>query len=334
MIEKVEIFYMQQDIQSHNEKISFLSLCQIKGIGFYTLQKIASSGISYYDLFSSESLELFANLLKKHGSRNIDLDYKIPWKKYRELLWNNGENLHKELQQKQVTLIFPSDPEYPKKFHNIDDPPNWLFVQGNIDCLNFPDKSIAIVGTRNPTNDGLFLAKYIGALLDQFCAVTISGLAPGIDQIIHKYSINQDIPTIAFLGTGIFSDYPADTKHLKNKIIEKNGAIVTEYLPNQSYSSENFVKRNRLQAALSDILIPVEWKHKSGTAHTVKYALKYNKRIICLKMRTWKEQREELEYANKIGADIITIPGQESKLLELLSIKITNYNIPRQGSLF
>ena len=152
-------------------------------------------------------------------------------------------------------------------------------------------------------------------LIREFGAVTVSGLATGIDQAVHKHSIELNIPTIAVLGTGILSNYPSGSEPLRNSIVEHGGAIVTEYLPNESYSAKNFVNRNRLQAGLSNIVMPIEWKIKSGTAHTFNYAKKFKKNIVCFNVPTWKHH-EELEYAKSNGASVFTIPGEEQTLIK------------------
>ena len=132
--------------------------------------------------------------------------------------------------------------------------------------------SVTIVGTRKPSEDGLFLARYVGACLADWPAATVSGLAAGIDQLAHESSLRAEVPTIAVLGTGILDNYPKDSQVLRDRILGAGGAIVSEYLPRASYSAENFVQRNRLQAALGRVLIPVEWARRSGTAHTVRFA--------------------------------------------------------------
>jgi predicted Rossmann fold nucleotide-binding protein DprA/Smf involved in DNA uptake len=113
----------------------------------------------------------------------------------------------------------------------------------------------------------------------------------------------------------ILLNYPAGSEELRNKIYKKGGAIVSEYLPHQSYSAENFVRRNRIQAGLSRVVIPIEWKPKGGTAHTVRFAKEANKKIICLKLPDWSDSHLELSLAQKMGAEVLTIPGQESEFI-------------------
>lgn len=166
--------------------------------------------------------------------------------------------MYQRLKGEGVQIIHSGEENFPKSLRTISEPPKWLFVQGNLSLLH--QASVAIVGTRNPTDDGLFLAKYVGACLPYFNSVTVSGLASGIDQLVHQKSIRFNTPTIAVLGTGIRREYPANSNGLRLKILEHGGAIVSEYLPNQSYSAENFVRRNRLQAGLAKVIIPVEWQ--------------------------------------------------------------------------
>ncbi|WP_195743705.1 DNA-processing protein DprA, partial [Pseudomonas syringae] len=139
----------------------------------------------------------------------------------------------------------------------------WLFVQGQM--ANLHKQSVTVVGTRKPSEDGIFLTRFLLAALAIRSCPTVSGLAAGIDQVVHTESIRYGIPTVAVLGTGILQNYPKGSEKLREEIVNSGGTIVTEYLPTQSYSAENFVRRNRLQAGLGEILFPTEWSIKSGT---------------------------------------------------------------------
>ncbi len=143
-------------------------------------------------------------------------------------------------------------------------------------------------------------------------APTISGLATGIDQLIHSWSLRTNIPTVAVLGTGIQSDYPRGAAELREQILAHGGAILTEYLPHESYSAQNFVMRNRLQAALGRSLIPVEWNVQSGTAHTVRFASSLQRTIACLRMPDWSPDRVTISDGFSENARLFTIPGEES----------------------
>lgn len=289
-----------------SEKVAFLALASVKGIGFWTIHKIAQSGAGYKDLLKEPERAGLEKSLKEAGFDGAE---------GQEKLWNVGLASARNLAANAVTLLFKNEPSFPPKLKIIADAPEWLFVQGNVE--NLTKNAVAVVGTRKPSDDGLFLTRYVVSSLANTDFVTVSGLALGIDQIAHNESIRYQLPTIAVLGTGILQNYPKGSEPLRSKILHAGGTVISEYLPEQSYSAENFVRRNRLQAALGDILIPAEWQIKSGTAHTVKFAHRYQKKIINVYLPGTINEKPELEFsANVYGALNFLIPFDTTKLLE------------------
>lgn len=302
----------------NRETVAFLALSSMKGIGYWTLYKMASQGIRFEEVIKvSESFSQFEGYFNQVGSHMPKTEGKT-WDVFQKDLWADGNRLNKELKLANVKVRHFDEPAFPAKLKEIQEPPRWLFIQGNEELLC--RKSIAIVGTRRPTEDGIFLARYIGACVRYFETATVSGLAHGIDQIIHNQSIRFEVPTIAVLGTGIFLNYPAGSEIPRKDILSHSGAIVTEYLPYQSYSAQNFVRRNRLQAGLAEIVIPAQWRAKSGTSHTVKYAVEGHKKVFCLRLPSWNLPQDDwLELVDQLSLSVFTIPGEESKLLEAMS---------------
>lgn len=274
------------------EKLALLTASSIKGIGYWTLYKFVANSGKLAELLNCSTKEGLESLL------HIKLDIEGEnWSEFfadrKDFAKKTLNNFHKS----NIQLVMYGEPGFPQKLMEIVDPPYWLFIQGNLGLLS--SKSIAVVGTRSPTIDGELIAKQVlHGLVDSGYA-TISGLASGIDQIVHEESIKCNLPTIAILGTGINNNYPSGSFGLRSEIVKHNGAIVTEYLPNQSYNAENFIRRNRLQAALCDFLIPVEWAIKSGTAHTVNFANKYGKKIANIYLPGTFDSRPEIIFAQK-----------------------------------
>lgn len=301
-----------------SETVSLLALSLLKGVGYWTLYKLASFEASFSDIFKgSTSFDEFGEYFNRSKVQKPKVSQE-DWSAFQANLWAEGNSLYKKLKQANIKVRHFDEPDFPQSLKAIPDPPKWLFIQGDERLLH--KKNIAIVGTRKPTDDGSFLAVYVGACMAYFDTATVSGLAYGIDQIIHKQSIRFQVPTIAVLGTGIFLDYPAGSGVLRHDILINGGAIVTEYLPYQSYSAQNFVRRNRIQAGLSEIIIPVQWRAKSGTAHTVRYAVEGRKKVICLKLPDWSSrQNDSLILAEELRLPIYTIPGEEEKLLEAVA---------------
>lgn len=303
------------------ETVSLLALSTMPGLGYWTLRNLSQTGYTFNEVLKHPStFEEFGTYISK-ASSNLPRGLSGDWSEIQKTLWTQGNELYRRLVKEGVTVIHIKQPGFPESLRQIPDPPQWLFVQGNLSVLYQP--SLAIVGTRHPSEDGLFLAKYIGACIPSFGAVTVSGLANGIDQIIHKNSIRFQTPTVAVLGNGIFKNYPAGSEALRHDICVKGGVVITEYLPDQTYSAENFVRRNRLQAGLANVLIPVEWKSQSGTAHTVRYAHESGKKIVCLQMPDWQEKdHSELVLAREKGAKLFTIPEQGNHLLDYVRLQV------------
>jgi DNA processing protein len=139
-----------------------------------------------------------------------------------------------------------------------------------------------------------------------------------MDQAMHEFSIRMGVPTIAVLGTGIQTEYPKGSNRLADMIVGEGGAVVTEYLPNDSYSGENFVRRNRLQAALGRVLIPIEWSLKSGTAHTVNYAAALGRPIAGLRVTDWPDGRVVFPRNSHSISKIFTIPSDQDGFFEFV----------------
>lgn len=311
------------------ETQAFLALTSIHGVGPKTLTEIAESGLRYSELLDngpSENTHHLRRITQKGDPSAAN------WKPLRKLALARSERLMDELQRLGVKILLREDPQYPKRLLDLPRPPHWLFVQGDPSVLNSP--SLAVVGTRSPSADGIFLAQYVGACLGDWGVATVSGLASGIDQAAHEFSLRANVPTIAVLGTGVLDNYPRGSEQLRQRIVDAGGAITTEYLPNASYSAENFVQRNRLQAALGSVLIPVEWERRSGTAHTVRFATQLSKPIACLRLADWEPQRVALLPGLGLETgEIFTVPRDHAKLDKFVRKSIDGPNTYRRGQL-
>jgi DNA processing protein len=296
-----------------NEAIAFLALASIKGVGYWTMRSIHEQRAGFYELIKEGSRQDFERLTSvKFPFADDD-----GWEQYKADLWAAGVEAWRTLGSEGIGLIFHAQPEFPANLAEIPDPPYWLFVQGEL--FNLFLKSVAIVGTRKPTADGMFLSKLVVAALANKGWPTVSGLALGIDQIVHEESLRFGIPTIAVLGTGINQHYPRGSALIRAEIVRQGGTIITEYLPDQTYSGENFVRRNRLQAALCNTLVPVEWQIKSGTAHTVEFAFKYGKKIANVFLPNTYGKRLEIRFAEgAYGAVSCEVPQMTDLLLQFI----------------
>ena len=150
--------------------------------------------------------------------------------------------------------------------------------------LNDVKRRIAIIGSRSNSEYGEKAATEICKDLVKEDFIIVSGLAKGIDSIAHKSCLNNGGKTIAVLGNGLNVIYPKENNDLYKEISEK-GIIISEYPPNTPPDKENFPNRNRIISALSEGVVVIESKEKSGTMNTVSHALENGKQVFCVPER-------------------------------------------------
>jgi len=167
--------------------------------------------------------------------------------------------------------------QYPKLLREVFNPPKELFFRGNFDLIN--KACISIVGTRKSTDYGKFAVKTILDDLSGFDICTVSGLALGIDTYVHEISLENDIPTIAVLGSGLNNIYPPENIKLAEKIAEK-GLLLSEFEEDIEPKNFHFPMRNRIISGLSCATIVVEAREKSGALITAKLALDQGREIF------------------------------------------------------
>ncbi len=193
---------------------------------------------------------------------------------------NDVDEVISSLKFKYITLL---DSRYPSCLKSIFKPPFVLFYEGDISLINDTNRRIAVIGSRDNSKYGEESAfRITKGLCKQ--KVIVSGLAKGIDSIAHSSCLEEGGKTIAVLGNGIDIIYPKENELLYNKIKE-NGLILSEYPSGTMPDSANFPTRNRIISGLSDGIVVIEAKEKSGTMNTVAHALEDGKQIFCVPER-------------------------------------------------
>lgn len=181
------------------------------------------------------------------------------------------------MQKNKIELINFYSKEYPENLKKIYDPPAFLYIKGNKEILK--QKSISIVGCRNCTTYGKNTAIKFAYNLSNNNINVVSGLAKGIDAYSHIGCLQGNAKTIAVVGCGLDRVYPEENRWIYNKIIANGGAVISEHVIGTKPLAQNFPRRNRIISALSEALIVVEAKEKSGTLITVDFALEQGKDI-------------------------------------------------------
>ncbi len=167
---------------------------------------------------------------------------------------------------KDISIIKQSDNDYPEKLRKIKNPPKELWICGNKEILKKP--IIAIVGSRKCSEYGRKYAREFARVLSKNGMCIISGLAIGIDTIVHESSMNELGKTIAVIASGFNKIMPAENRELADEIIKKGGAVINEVGTYLSENAENYPKRNRILVGLSDAIIVIEARLRSGSTLT------------------------------------------------------------------
>lgn len=189
------------------------------------------------------------------------------------------KSLYSSIQACGGTLLIPEDDLWPIAVSDLEVPPIALIVKGEASVLAM--KSLAIVGTRNPTPYGIRAAsEFAAGFVDREWAI-VSGGAYGIDSAAHKGALIAEGATIAVTASGLDSPYPAGNQKLFEEIIEC-GAIVTEYLPGAIARPHRFLVRNRLIAALSKGTLVVEAAFRSGSLRTARDAAELMRPVMAI----------------------------------------------------
>lgn len=184
-----------------------------------------------------------------------------------------------EIDVHQARLITPIDADWPEQVNDLAAPPIGLIMKGNISALH--QKSLAIVGTRNPTSYGARIAgDFAAGFADREWAI-VSGGAYGIDSYAHKGALIAEGITVAVIASGIDINYPAGNTRLFAEICE-SGAMITEFMPGQRALPHRFLTRNRLIASLSKATLVVEAAFRSGSLRTARDAAEIFRPVMAI----------------------------------------------------
>ena len=179
-----------------------------------------------------------------------------------------------------MKLLNIEDEKYPKLLKKIKNPPQKLYVKGNENILN--STCITVVGSRNMSEYGRKITKEIVKELVLSGMCIVSGLAVGIDTIAHQTCLENNGKTIAVLGSGLNKIFPAENKNLFTSIINKGGAVISEYEPNTIAQKKFFPQRNRIVSGLSLGTLVIEATYRSGTSITAKCAFNQGRKVFCI----------------------------------------------------
>lgn len=178
----------------------------------------------------------------------------------------------------KINSISPLKHKYLQIIDTIAKNPETLYFTGTLPSERLP--TVAIVGTRKPTAYGREVTYQLAYDLAKQGVVIISGLALGTDGIAHRAALDAGGITIAVMAGGVDRIYPATHRALGEEIVQKGGAIISEYEPGVEPREFRFLARNRIASGLSDAIIVTEAAARSGTLATVNHALDQNREVF------------------------------------------------------
>lgn len=209
-----------------------------------------------------------------------------------------------KLMEKNIHFTYYGHPDFPKKLRDLTNHPWALYWKGNI-----PEDEVvvAIVGTRTCTEYGKEMALYFAQTLASAGVSIVSGLARGIDGYAHRGALLEQGTTYGILGCGIDQCYPPEHIALYMKMQEKGG-ILSEYPPGVKAKPGLFPMRNRIISGLSDAVLVVEAKEKSGSFITVDQGLEQGKLVFAVPGRAGDEYSRGCNRLIKMGAELADDP--------------------------
>ncbi len=228
----------------------------------------------------------------------------------------DAEEEGRKLEDGGISLILKGDDDFPLLLKEIPFCPFGIYVLG---ALKLPDLSIAVVGTRRATPKGKEAAKAFASKLGTAGFAVVSGLAMGIDEAAHQGALDGGGKTIAVLGTSLDNIYPKQNQGLAKRILEKGGAIISEFSWGCDYHPQNFLIRNRIISGLTRATLVIEAPEKSGALATARFALEQNREIFVVPGSIGAQNYKGSHGLIKAGAALVDGPED---ILDFFDVKI------------
>ncbi len=246
---------------------------------------------------------------------NLSIGKKERWIAYiKERQEENVKREYEELQIKAILFYPEYHPHYPAKLLSIPARPFGIFVKGKLPDVR--QRSLAIVGARDCSEYGQYVARHFAEKMAQNGVAVISGLARGIDGIAQRAAMEAGGESFGVLGSGADICYPKSNEKLYRMCMERGG-ILSTYLPGTPPTPNLFPPRNRIISGLSDGILIIEAREKSGTIITADLALEQGKDVFVIPGRVTDRLSDGCNSLIRQGASLIQSPEQ---LLEELHI--------------
>lgn len=287
---------------TEKERMYAYWICSIPMIGgiragqllerFGSPQAVYEAGVSGWKEILSDSVAEYMDRQKKSGALQEE---------------------YRQLEEKQIRLVLREEPEFPEKLRKIPDPPYGIFYRGILPESMQP--SIAVIGARECSEYGRFVAEELGRYLGSRKIQVISGMARGIDGVSQQAALSAGGVSFGVLGCGVDICYPSQNRGLYEQL-QVSGGLISTYAPGIQPMPAFFPPRNRIVSGLSDAVIVIEARRKSGTLITVDMALEQGKDVYVVPGRITDRLSDGCNRLLTQGAGVFLSP--ESFLEEFL----------------
>jgi DNA processing protein len=255
-------------MDDNQARLHLLALCAIPDVSWHVVARAAQDHEGLERLLRAELTETSTEgrrtaLAINRGRSELEAHVE----RAREEVAAAGEQVGARL----VTVL---DDDYPSNLRLIFNLPPFLFYRGELKRDDV--RSVAVVGTRKASEDGLDRARQMAAGLSDAGVTVLSGLAKGIDTAAHEATLEAGGRTIAVLGTGILRTYPKENEELAQRIVEK-GALVSQFWPTQPPAQHTFPRRNIVTSGMSQGTVVIEATRTSGAKMQARLALQHGK---------------------------------------------------------
>ena len=220
-----------------------------------------------------------------------------------------------KMQEKGIRLVTLADSDYPGRLREIPDAPYGLFVRGQIPG---EEQSVAVVGARDCSQYGAFVARKLGEILGRYGIIVVSGMARGVDGISQQAALDAGGISWGVLGSGVDVCYPRQNRALYDRL-PVQGCLISSYPLGTPALSRNFPPRNRIVSGLADAVVVVEAREKSGTLITVDMAWEQGREVYAVPGRVTDRLSDGCNRLIRQGA--IPLLDPEDLITELAELR-------------
>lgn len=279
------------------DNLFLAALAALPGLGPKRLRKIRSHFESWQAAWEATEAEWRSERLPQ-----ISI---TAWQKRQKTF--SPEKLRAYLAESGTCLLTADQPDYPSGFKDLNDAPVLLYARGNGPKTR---RIITVIGSRQPTPYGEAAAEKLVPPLARADYSLASGLALGLDSLVHRLCLQAGGHTIAILGSGLDHIYPSNNKKLAAEIITRHGWILSEYPPTAPPLKANFIQRNRLLAAIAETTLVLEAGLASGSIRTARSAQELGRRVYAVPGNIFNNRAAGCHRLIQEGAGLATAPAE------------------------